>query len=81
MSAGLPVIAYDCTAGPSEMISNNKDGFLIPVFDDRQFKNKLEILLNREDLRKNMGEKAKENIKKFNIDIINKKYLDFLISN
>ena len=61
------------------MISNNIDGFLIPTFDDKLFKNKLDILLNREDLRENMGEKAKENINKFDSNIISNKYLKTIL--
>ncbi len=37
MSAGLPVIAFDCVAGPSEMIKDNHNGFLIPLFDYKHF--------------------------------------------
>jgi glycosyltransferase involved in cell wall biosynthesis len=29
MSYGLPVIAYDCTAGPSDLINDEETGFLI----------------------------------------------------
>ena len=38
MSARLPVIAFDCIAGPSEMIKDNENGFLIPLFNFGQFR-------------------------------------------
>ena len=33
MRVGLPVIAYDCITGPSELISHGEDGFLIALED------------------------------------------------
>lgn len=79
LSAGLPVVSYDCVAGPSEMINNNENGFLIPVFDDEQFQEKLQLLIDNEELRKSMGEKAKESIKKFSVEAIGEQYLDFIL--
>ena len=35
MSYGLPVIAYDCKTGPSDIIINRQNGFLIPL-DDKE---------------------------------------------
>ena len=51
MSAGLPVVAYDCIAGPSEMIRDDENGFLIPLFDDVVFAKRLEQLMLDEVLR------------------------------
>jgi GalNAc-alpha-(1->4)-GalNAc-alpha-(1->3)-diNAcBac-PP-undecaprenol alpha-1,4-N-acetyl-D-galactosaminyltransferase len=78
MSAGLPVVAFDCVAGPSEMIINDRNGFLIPVFDYEQFQKKLELLMMQEDLRNYFGKNALEDIKKFSISIIGKQYLEFI---
>ncbi|HYW33942.1 MAG TPA: glycosyltransferase family 4 protein [Balneolaceae bacterium] len=78
MSAGLPVIAYDCKAGPSEMIKDGENGFLIPLFDDKLYSKKLSRLLNDEELRVRMGEAAKEAIKKFSIDKIGEQYYSFI---
>ena len=78
MSAGLPVIAYDCVAGPSEMIEDGKNGYLIPLFDDNLFQNKLEKMVNKEELRNKMGINAKESIKRFDKDLISREFLDFI---
>lgn len=80
MSAGLPVVAYDCMAGPSEMINDSENGFLIPVFEDALFLSKLEVLMNNDDLRILMGTNAKESIKKFDQNTISEKYLDFILN-
>lgn len=69
-SAGLPVIAFDCVAGPAELIENGVNGFLVPLFDYEAFEEKLRILMFNENLRNGLGEKARESIKKFSIENI-----------
>jgi glycosyltransferase involved in cell wall biosynthesis len=78
MAAGLPVVAYDCMAGPSEMIRDNENGFLVPLYDDEQFKSKLSILMEDEDLREVMGRNARLSIERFKLEHIGKKYLDVI---
>jgi GalNAc-alpha-(1->4)-GalNAc-alpha-(1->3)-diNAcBac-PP-undecaprenol alpha-1,4-N-acetyl-D-galactosaminyltransferase len=79
MSAGLPVISFDCTAGPSEMITDGKDGYLIPVNDYSLFQERLEQLMVDTQLRKEMGSKAIESIQKFSINNIGAKYFSFIM--
>lgn len=68
MSYGLPVIAFDCPVGPRSIINNNNDGFLIKDFDDEAFVAKIKLLINDVSLRQDMGAKAYENIKRFDLD-------------
>ncbi len=81
MAAGLPVIAYDCIAGPSEMMIDGVNGYLIPLFDDVMFKEKLLQLMEDEDLRNTMGQKATETIKIFDVEIIGEKFYQFIFNN
>ena len=60
MSAGLPAISYDCPTGPSDIIDDGENGFLIPLFDDNAFADKLNILIENEELRSKMGIKAQK---------------------
>lgn len=80
MSAGLPVVAYDCVAGPSEMIKDGENGYLIPLFDDELFKVKLEMLMKDSALSERMGKQAKEDIKKFDIKKISEEFYEFIFS-
>lgn len=80
MSAGLPAVAFDCIAGPSEIIKDDHDGFLIPLFDYRQFQEKIEILMEDDDLRNNFSQRSKEDIKQFSITRIGEKYLQFILN-
>ncbi|MBN1971469.1 MAG: glycosyltransferase [Candidatus Delongbacteria bacterium] len=80
LSAGLPVVSYDCVAGPSEMVTDGENGFLVPVFDDELFQKRLQSLIDDERLWKSMSEKAPGSIEKFSIEKIGRQYLDFILS-
>jgi GalNAc-alpha-(1->4)-GalNAc-alpha-(1->3)-diNAcBac-PP-undecaprenol alpha-1,4-N-acetyl-D-galactosaminyltransferase len=79
LSAGLPVVSYDCVAGPSDLIMHGENGFLVPVFDDAVFKENLELLMKDEALRKKMAEKAIMSIQKFDKQIIAEAFRSFII--
>ena len=74
LSAGLPVVAYDCIAGPSDMVEDGRNGFLVPVFDKSMFREKLELLMKDDDLRKKMSSYAPGTIKRFSSNEIIEEY-------
>lgn len=78
MSAGLPVVAFDCIAGPSEMINHCKSGFLVPLFDYELFRERLITLMEDSDLRENFGRQARKDILKYSIENIGEQYIDFM---
>lgn len=80
MSAGLPVVAYDCVAGPSDMIEDGKNGYLIPLFDDAMFEEKIRYLMENENERMRMGAYARESIRKFSVEIIGEEFYRFLLN-
>jgi glycosyltransferase involved in cell wall biosynthesis len=79
LAAGLPVVAFDCVAGPSEMITDNDNGFLIPLFDYELFKEKLDLLMSNDDLRLRLSARAPESVSQFSLPVIAEKYLDFIL--
>jgi glycosyltransferase involved in cell wall biosynthesis len=78
LSAGLPVVSYDCDAGPSDLIIHGENGYLVPVFDDIAFRVYLEKLMNDDDLRKKFSQKGREDIKRFDRKIICEAFLSFV---
>lgn len=78
MSAGLPVVSFDCVAGPEELIHDSSDGFLVPLFEYDKFKEKLKLLMNDQNLCRTMGKCGSETIQRFSIDIIGTKFYDFM---
>lgn len=55
MSCGIPVVAFDCPYGPSDIITDGKDGFVIPNHATQLFAEKVCLLMDNPDLRKKMG--------------------------
>lgn len=45
MASGLPVVATDCPCGPSEIITNQVDGILVPTEDVEALSDSLETLM------------------------------------
>lgn len=78
MAAGLPVVSYDCVAGPSDMIEDGKNGFLVPVFDDGLMKEKLVYLMEHEEERLKIGENARRSMTRFDKNEICQKIYDFI---
>jgi GalNAc-alpha-(1->4)-GalNAc-alpha-(1->3)-diNAcBac-PP-undecaprenol alpha-1,4-N-acetyl-D-galactosaminyltransferase len=78
MAAGLPVIAFDCVAGPSEMITDGHDGYLIPLFNYSLFQSKLALLMKDEDLREKLGSNGMESIKKYSSEKICEAFYGFI---
>lgn len=60
MECGLPVVSYQCPCGPKDIITDGKDGFLVPVNDEQMLADKICELIKNEDLRRQMAAAARE---------------------
>lgn len=69
-SSGLPCIAFDCETGPRHIITNNEDGFLIEKENLEKLEAAISSLITKEELRKNMGAKAFQNVQRFSPEAI-----------
>ncbi|KAF2081156.1 glycosyltransferase family 4 protein [Flavobacterium sharifuzzamanii] len=68
-SFGLPIISYNCPEGPAQIVDNNT-GFLIDNGNFNDFSEKILMLIENEEMRKEMGENGKNNANKFSEDKI-----------
>ena len=74
MSCGLPVVASDCSSIP-ELIDHGKGGFLCPVGAVDAFAEKINILADSPNLRREMGEYNRAKVEKmFTLDRMVKEY-------
>ncbi len=65
MSCGLPIITTDkCIAG-QELISNGLNGYIVPVENVDELKQKMLLILNDKFLQKNMSERSIKTIKNY----------------
>ena len=78
MATPLPSVSFDCEAGPSDIIRDGENGFLIDVGDIEKLTCRLQQLIDDPDLRERIQLNAM-NIRYDNeISKIAPKYLDFL---
>lgn len=74
-SYALPCIAFDIKAGPSDIIENEKSGFLVEDNDLQGYADKLMLLMCDENLRFNFGTKAKQVVsEKFSKEVVMKEW-------
>ncbi|EAL3516942.1 glycosyltransferase family 4 protein [Campylobacter coli] len=77
----IPSISFDIHSGPKEIIENKKSGFLIEDGNLQEFADKICLLMDNENLRKQMGQNAKEKIQnEFSKEIIMQKWIKLINS-
>ncbi|MDC2232031.1 glycosyltransferase family 4 protein [Bacteroides thetaiotaomicron] len=70
MSCGIPCISFDCPHGPSDIIDNGNDGFLVENGNISLLAEKINYLIDHENIRTEMGKQARKNVKRFKIENI-----------
>lgn len=65
MACGLPCVSFDCNYGPSDIITDGVDGYVVGKENYEALANKIIRLIENEGLHKEMGMKAKENVKRY----------------
>ena len=70
MSIGLPVVAYDCPTGPSDIVSEGVDGYVVPDGRTRLMAQALERLIDDEDRRRRFGAAALEKVERYELEAI-----------
>jgi len=60
MSCGLPLVAFDAPCGPKDIITDGKNGFLVPSGNVERFAEKVCSLIESEELRRTMGNSARQ---------------------
>lgn len=65
MSFGMPCVSFNCNYGPSDIINNNEDGFLVDNGNEKMMAEKLQLLMHNENLRLEMGKNARNNVLRF----------------
>jgi glycosyltransferase involved in cell wall biosynthesis len=62
---GLPIVAFACKCGPRDIITHGEDGFLVPEGNVPELAGRIIQLIEDDELRKKMGQKAKINSERF----------------
>lgn len=65
MACGVPCISFDCPHGPADIITNGEDGILVENGNIDKLAEAIYKLIENEELRIGMGQKAKANISRY----------------
>jgi GalNAc-alpha-(1->4)-GalNAc-alpha-(1->3)-diNAcBac-PP-undecaprenol alpha-1,4-N-acetyl-D-galactosaminyltransferase len=79
MANGLVPVSFNCIAGPSDIISDAENGFLIPLEQTELFAEKLQLLIDSPKLLDNMAIKALKVNQINDLNRIGEQYKEFLI--
>lgn len=77
MSCGVPVVAFH-NYGPDEIVRNGVDGFLINKFDVSDFADKVIMLAEDYEKRREFSEAALDGAKRFDLNVILERFKEIL---
>ncbi len=75
MACGVPCVSFDCPHGPSDIIRDGEDGLLVENGNVAQLAEKINYLIEHDDLRRQMGAKAKVNIGRYQRETIMQRWV------
>ena len=76
MQYGNVPIVYNTYSAVTDIIDNEKNGYIVEDNNQEQFIEKLKHLMNNDTVRKQMAEQAIEKVKSFTAPVIAKKWID-----
>ena len=74
----LPIVSFDINSGPSDIIRDGVDGFLIKPFDCEAMADKICELIENPELRQKLSDNAYGNLDKFSKEKIIKQWCDLI---
>jgi len=78
LTCGIPVVAFDCSTGPSEIIDDKSNGLLIEDQNVEKFTEGINEMFTNTELYSKCKQNAVASIDKFSIEKIGSQWLDFL---
>lgn len=70
MACGVPCVSFDCPYGPGDIIKEGEDGFLVEKENINQLAESMMKLMKDTLMRRRMGQKARENVKRYSLERI-----------
>lgn len=78
MAYGNPCVSFDCPNGPSDIIKDKVDGFLVEPNNVKELSEKIKLLMNDGEKREKMGKEARSNVLRYSEENIMKKWKKLL---
>ena len=77
-SFGMPIVSFDCPNGPSEIIENNIDGYLVKCFDIQGLSDAIVALAQSLELRFEFSNNAINSSLRYDEDVVYNKWVHVL---
>ncbi len=68
MAHGLPVVSFDCSHGPSDIVTHGRDGLLVPPEDAVALAAAMKALIGDPSLRQALGDAARTSVVRYDMD-------------
>ena len=72
------MVSFDCITGPSEIIENGENGFLIPCYDKDLMSYKINELINNDEMRLTFSKNALKNLDAFKKENITAQWINLI---
>lgn len=76
----IPIVSFECIAGPKELILDHHNGFLINCFDIEDMASKINLLIEDQHLRIKFSNSSYDDTKKISYPVVMRKWDDVLNS-
>jgi glycosyltransferase involved in cell wall biosynthesis len=80
MAHGLACVAYDCVAGPADIIRDGENGILVEEGNAERFARELDLLIEDAAKRERLGSEAVKIRDRLHVDTIFEEYRQFIFS-
>jgi glycosyltransferase involved in cell wall biosynthesis len=74
MSAGLPVVSFDCPTGPAEIVTHGESGLIVPDGDVEALADAMLELIRDEPRRRRFGAAAAERAREFSVEQVGRRW-------
>lgn len=74
-SFGLPIVSFDCPYGPRNIIKDKENGLLVENQNNVKLADGIIKLIESEKIREEMGENARENVKRYEFNEVMGKWI------
>lgn len=75
-AAGIPTVSFDCPCGPRNIIRDGQTGFLVEDGNIKKFADKLLMLMDDVNLRREMGRRAYEDSRQYLPEVVMKQWTE-----
>jgi N-acetylgalactosamine-N,N'-diacetylbacillosaminyl-diphospho-undecaprenol 4-alpha-N-acetylgalactosaminyltransferase len=78
LACGTPVLAFDCSSGPKEMIQDRVNGLLVENQNVEKLTEAMNLFIEDENLYRYCKQNALQSVQSFSVSVIGKQWLDIM---